>query len=75
VLVDDGVEIGVEIDVVLARLGAGERRELVVGIARPLLDFRLGRKVVGVIVRQLDAEAGEIFAPVAGLDPGGGRTN
>jgi hypothetical protein len=59
------VQIGVEIHVVRARLGAAEWRELVVGVARSLLDFRFGRKIVGIVVRQLDAEMGEIIAPVA----------
>jgi hypothetical protein len=70
-LVDDGVQVGVEVDIVLARLGAVERSELVVRVACLLLDLRLGRKIVGIVVRQFDAEIGEVFAPVAGLDPRG----
>jgi hypothetical protein len=34
VLVDHGVKIGVEVDVILARLGAVERSVLVVGLTR-----------------------------------------
>jgi hypothetical protein len=68
--VDDGVKIGVEIDVILARLGTVEGREFVVGVARQLLDFWLGRKIVGIVVRQSDAEMSEVLAPVASLLPG-----
>jgi hypothetical protein len=42
VLVDHGVEVGVEVDVILARLDAVQRSVFVVGLTRLLLDFGLG---------------------------------
>ena len=42
VLVDHGVKIGVEVDVIHARLFVVERNLFVVGLTRLLLDFGLG---------------------------------
>ena len=69
VLVHHRVEIRVEVDIVRLRLRAIQWRELVVGIAGHFLDLRFGRQIVGVVRRQLDAEVGEVVAPVTGLLP------
>jgi hypothetical protein len=69
VLVHNGVEIRVEVDVVCLRLRAIQWRELVVGIAGHFLDLRFGRQIIGVVRRELDAEVGEVVTPVTGLLP------
>src|SRR5271157_437155 len=61
------------VDVVLLRLRPVERSEFVVIVARYLLDARLGRQVIGIVGRQLDAEMGEVLTLVADLLPGGRR--
>ena len=70
VLVDHCMQVGVEIDVVDLSPGAAQGRELVVSVAGDLLNLWLGRKIVGVVFRQFDAETGEVLPSVAGLFPG-----
>jgi hypothetical protein len=55
-LVDDGVQVCVEVDVFPGSRLAVERRELPKIIARRFLHARLGREIVGVVRREIDPE-------------------
>lgn len=70
VLVHDRMQVGIEVDVILASLRSVERCEFVIRVTRALLDFWFGREIVGVVAGQLDPEFGEVLAAVAGLNPG-----